>query len=81
MPRPGTVTDRAGAILFLTEAARYFENRDTGGEDRAYWANMYNAENCRNVIKLLEYNPREVSLVSPPTAIKTNTASQKIVKI
>ena len=32
---------------FLEEAARYFESRDTHGEDRAYWANVYNAENCR----------------------------------
>jgi hypothetical protein len=31
---------------FLKEAAKYFSARDTGGEDRAHWANVYNAENC-----------------------------------
>ena len=40
-------------ILFLEEAARYFENRPTHGEDRAYWANVYNAENCRRIAERL----------------------------
>lgn len=34
-------------MTFLEEAALYFENRPTGGEDSAHWANTYNAENCR----------------------------------
>ena len=42
------------AIKFLEEAAKYFETRDTKGEDKAYWANVYNAENCRNIIELIE---------------------------
>lgn len=54
MIRPGTVINKEGAISFLKEAARYFENRSTGGEDSAYWANVYNAENCRKIIELLE---------------------------
>lgn len=37
------------ATAFLEEAARYFENRPTNGEDRAHWANVQNAENCRKV--------------------------------
>lgn len=37
------------ATGFLEEAARYFENRPTNGEDRAHWANVQNAENCRKV--------------------------------
>lgn len=41
-------------ILFLQEAARYFENRGTGGEDSAYWANVYNSENCRNIAAFLK---------------------------
>ena len=41
------------AIEFLQDAARYFENRDTQGEDRAHWANVYNAENCRKIVELL----------------------------
>lgn len=42
------------AIKFLDDAAEYFEKRDTHGEDRAYWANVYNAENCRKVIELIK---------------------------
>jgi len=34
---------------FMEEAARYFEKRDTGGEDMAFWANVANAETCRKV--------------------------------
>lgn len=41
------------AVAFLTEAARYFESRPTDGEDRAYWANVYNAENCRLSVRLI----------------------------
>lgn len=51
--RPGTVIDKKSAILFLEEAARYFTNRPTKGEDRAYWANVYNAENCLKIRDLL----------------------------
>jgi len=45
------------AIAFLTEAARYFRNRPTN-EDRAYWANVYNAENCEAIAKLLKETPK-----------------------
>ena len=54
MTRPGQVVSSATAILFLEEAAKYFENRPTNGEDSAYWANVYNAENCRAVVKILK---------------------------
>lgn len=37
------------AIAWLNDAARYFENRPTVGEDAAHWANVYNAENCRKI--------------------------------
>ncbi len=53
MTRPGQVTDSVSAQKFLELAARYFENRPTNGEDCAYWANVYNAENCRAAAKLL----------------------------
>lgn len=43
-------------IAFLEEAARYFENRPTGEEDRAHWSNVYNAENCRRIAKRLNDN-------------------------
>lgn len=36
-------------IAWLREAARYFSARDTKGEDRAHWANVYNAENARKL--------------------------------
>jgi hypothetical protein len=45
-------TPEAG-IAFLEEAAKYFSNRDTNGEDRAYWANVYNADNCLKIAKYL----------------------------
>jgi hypothetical protein len=44
-------------VAFLIEAARYFEGRPTGGEDRAHWSNVYNAENCRRIAKRLGDNP------------------------
>jgi hypothetical protein len=31
---------------FLRDAAAYFRRRDTGGEDRSFWANSANAERC-----------------------------------
>ena len=42
------------AIEFLNEAARFFRKRDTGGEDSAFWANVYNAENCERIVALIE---------------------------
>jgi hypothetical protein len=44
---------RAGAIIWLKEAAAYFERRAAGGEDRAHWSNVANAESCRKIIALL----------------------------
>jgi hypothetical protein len=45
-----------GAIKFLDEAAKYFSNRPTGGEDRAYWANVYNSERCKWIAQFLRDN-------------------------
>lgn len=43
---------------WLEEAATYFENRSTGGEDMAYWANFANAERCRSIaVKLRQEKP------------------------
>lgn len=61
MPRPGEVVDTNTAIIFLGESARYFENRPTGGEDRAYWSNVFNAENCRKIIFLLSNCEAEIN--------------------
>lgn len=41
------------AISWLEEAARYFEKRDTKGEDAAFWANVYNAEAARDIAELI----------------------------
>ncbi len=41
-------------ILFLLEAANYFRNRDTGGEDKAHWANVINAEKCTLVAERMK---------------------------
>jgi hypothetical protein len=43
----------AAAINWLHEAAAYFERRPTGGEDAAHWSNVYNAENCRRIARLI----------------------------
>lgn len=42
------------AVMFLNEAARYFENRPKNGEDASHWSNVYNSENCRATAKLIE---------------------------
>lgn len=48
------MTEIAELVTFQREAARYFEGRNTGGEDRAHWANVFNAENCRKTADKLE---------------------------
>lgn len=39
---------------FLRGAATYFKNRNTGGEDMAFWANVANAEKCEIAAERLE---------------------------
>jgi len=46
--------NRDAAIKFLCDAAEYFDRRDTGGEDKAHWSNVYNAKNCRDIAAMLE---------------------------
>ena len=53
MSRPGTVQTKEEAVSFLEHCAKYFETRPTKGEDSGYWANVYNAENCRQIVRLL----------------------------
>lgn len=45
-------------VKFLEEASRYFKNRPTGGEDKAYWSNVINADRCNEIAEFLkkEYN-------------------------
>lgn len=43
----------AEAQEWLLEASRYFAKRDTGGEDRAFWANRINSDNCRFIAQLI----------------------------
>lgn len=42
------------AISWLEGAARYFEKRDTRGEDSAFWSNVYNAEVARDIAELIK---------------------------
>lgn len=46
--------DKHEAVAFLTEAAKYFERRPTRGEDSAVWSNVYNADNCRKIARLIQ---------------------------
>lgn len=50
-------------IIFLNEAADYFEQRPTNGEDRAYWSNVFNAETCRKIAKELGANSKDYILL------------------
>lgn len=45
---------KENAIEWLEECASYFENRPTGGEDKAHWSNVYNAKNAREISELLK---------------------------
>ena len=48
---------------FLQEAAKYFENRPTDGEDSAYWANVCNAEKCLKIVDEIEKLRAEVKML------------------
>ena len=41
-------------IEWLREAARYFQKRDTKGEDAAFWSNLKNSENANRIADKLE---------------------------
>lgn len=54
-------------IAWLREAARYFSARNTNGEDRAHWANVYNAENANKLadrLAELSSNPCQLRRVT-----------------
>lgn len=56
--REGWLKDADRVLLSMAawtrEAGKYFEKRPTGGEDTAFWANVYNAENANKVGAFLE---------------------------
>lgn len=61
--------DRAladAAVIFLNEASRYFSNRETHGEDKAFWANVANAETCSRIASLIER--RLIPVLKQPAA-------------
>jgi hypothetical protein len=59
---PLTVVD---AVKFLREAANYFRNRPTKGEDMAHWSNTVNADNCERLVATLQaYAEREAVLMA-----------------
>jgi hypothetical protein len=41
-------------IIFMEKVAQHFEHLPTEGEDRAHWANVYNAANARSVKATLQ---------------------------
>lgn len=51
--KQSAMIDPKAAIQWLHDAAQYFENRSTVGEDGGHWANTYNAENCRRIAALI----------------------------
>jgi hypothetical protein len=55
-----TITHKLPEVAFLTEAARYFETRPTGGEDAAHWSNVFNAKNCREAADTIERQAAEI---------------------
>ena len=62
----------AWAHQWLAECAAYFTKRDTGGEDRAHWANVYNVENCQKISAAIERLERQL-----PDGMKHCTISFK----
>ena len=54
MPEGETCRTTSTSVLFLLNAADYFVKRPTDGEDKAYWANTYNAESCKRAAALIE---------------------------
>ena len=40
-------------VAFAKAAAGYFRSHDDGGEDRAFWANSANADNCEKIAAML----------------------------
>lgn len=44
---------------FLLECEKYFAKRDTGGEDKAHWANVFNAENCKTAVDYISAVEKE----------------------
>lgn len=42
------------AIIWLEACSRYFQKRDTRGEDAAHWANVYNAETALKIAELVK---------------------------
>lgn len=62
---PSRMAGTEAAVTFLKDAARHFERLETGGEDRAHWANVYNAQNCRQIaVTLALYHNALCSIVS-----------------
>jgi hypothetical protein len=54
------MSDLVEQAAFLREAASYFEKRDTHGEDKAHWSNVFNAKNCREIADALEAKDAEI---------------------
>lgn len=60
-----TMTTKA-AMAFMNDMAVYFENKSAGGDDAAYWAKVYNAENCRIIANMIHRIDRAIFVLHPP---------------
>ena len=67
------------AISWLEACARYFEKLDTGGEDKAYWSNVYNAQNARNIADLIKELRKETMEECAQISIDTGYFEGKVI--
>lgn len=56
MPNQTDANNTQWMVAFLNEAAKYFSNRPTNGEDAAHWSNVVNSENCRKIAQYIQSN-------------------------
>lgn len=55
------MSDISSITKWLLECANYFEDRPTGGEDQAHWANVWNAENARKAAAALTAAEKQIA--------------------
>lgn len=54
------------AISWLKSCGEYFHYKDAGGEDRAHWANVYNAESCLKIAATIASRDAEIAALRAP---------------
>lgn len=66
---------------WLDDLARYFETRDRHGEDRAHWADVYNAENARKIKAALAASEAEIDRLKTASADQLVEANKMIARL